>query len=246
MSGEIMLSARAHAYLFGVIAREVIDAFEEPGMEAIAQGVIRYGQQRGKRMAERTRADGFEPSELNYVAYGEWSAEPGEMDFTIPAKKPDIQLYIQKCPWCEVWQENGLLEKYGYLYCKYVDVAIAQGYNPSIQFDVLECRGLGGAVCDMRLRNSKATPQAEVELASRIRDLSNKAKMPWDYHCAHLFKVLWEEVSASFGFAGLMAMQNALIAFNAVYGSAAGNAVLALMKVNFDKLPPYAGTGSEN
>lgn len=240
--GEVVeLSARSHAYLFGVIAKEVIDTFGEQGVKTIGDGVVRYGQQRGRRMAQRTEADGFERSMLNYVAYGEWSAKPGEMDFSVPAKNPDVQLWIKKCPWYEVWEENKLLEKYGYLYCKYVDVAIAQGYNPSIQFDVVACRGLGDDVCDMRMRSANATKQEDAELATRVNKLGSKAKMPWDYHCAHLFKTLWEAVTANFGSAGLLAMQKALQIFSEVYGQPAADAVLKGMEFDFNALPSYGG-----
>ena len=89
-----MLTARSHAYLFGVIARETIDTFGEMGEQAIAKGVVLYGQQRGRRMAMRAAADGLESSALNYVLYGEWSSAPSEMDFSILSKSPNFRLVI--------------------------------------------------------------------------------------------------------------------------------------------------------
>lgn len=241
MSEEKELTARSHAYLFGVIAKEVIDAYGEQGVEAIAKGVNIYGRQRGKRMAQRTLADGLEPSALNYVAYGEWSAKPGEMDFSIPAKNPDVQFWIKKCPWHDVWQENDFMEKYGYLYCKYVDIALAQGYNPALQFDILSNRGQGDEVCDMRLRGANATEQNEAELAARMEKLGSKAKMPWVYHCAHLYKTMWEVIVASFGYAGLELMQKALYAFGASNGQEAAESILKLMEIDYNAIPSYAG-----
>lgn len=235
------LTAHSHAYLFGVIAHEVIVCFGEAGTQAIAEGVKRYGRQRGRRMAERTLADGFELSALNYVAYGEWSAEPGDMDVSIPAKNPDIQYLIKKCPWHDTWSRYGLLEKYGYLYCQYVDVALAEGYNPELRFDILENRGLGNTVCDMRLRNANVTAAEEAEFALRVAKLANKAKMPWDYHCAHLFKTLWEEVVAQFGQAGYEAMLKALKDFQVVHGRAAAEQVLQGMSTDYNVIPSYAG-----
>ncbi len=244
MEKENTLTARSHAYLFGVIAKETIDVFGEMGEQAIAKGVAIYGQQRGRRMAMRAVADGVDPSALNYVVYGEWSSEPGEMDFSILSKNPDIHYWIKKCPWHDVWTEHGLLEKYGYLYCKYIDVAIAQGYNPRLQFDILTNHGLGDDVCDMRLRNAHVTETDEVELALRIQRLGSKAKMPWDYHCAHLFKTLWEVVVSTFGLAGMESMQKALQAFGAVYGRKTGDDLLKLMDIDYNVLPPYEGQNS--
>ena len=62
------------------------------------------------------------------------------------------------------------MEQYGYLYCKYIDIAIAQGYNQRLKFDVLKNRGLGDDVCDMRLRNAHVTGADEVEFA--LRDMN--------------------------------------------------------------------------
>jgi len=244
MSGTSILTARSQAYLFGLIAKAIIDTFGEAGTEVIARGVTRYGEQRGGRMAQRTAADGLESTALNYVLYGEWSAEPGEMDVAIPAKNPDIQYWIKKCPWHDVWTEQGLLEKYGYLYCKYVDVALARGYNPELQFDILTNRGQGNAVCDMRLRNANVTEAEDAEFAVRAQKLGNKAKMPWDYHCAHLFKTLWESVAAAFGSAGVIAIQGALLEFETVQGREASTALLALMETDFNVAPPYVGINS--
>lgn len=239
-----ILSARSHAYLFGVLAKEVIDTFGDKGTQAIIDSVIRYGRQRGQRMAQRTKNHGLEPSALNYAAYGEWTAEPGAMDFSIPTKNPDLQFLIRKCPWYEVWQENDLLEKYGYLYCKYVDVAIAEGYNTSIQFDILSCRALGGEACDMRMRDVNATKKDEIELAAIIEKLGNKARMPWDYHCGHLFKTVWEVVSSRFGYAGLETMNKAFKAFTGVYGQENSNAILALMDIDYNTVPPNSSIKS--
>lgn len=244
MSSQPLLTARSHAYLFGLIAKEVIDTFGEAGIEVIAKGVSRYGEQRGSRMAQRTAIDGAEPTALNYVLYGEWSAEPGEMDVAIPTKNPDIQYWVKKCPWHDVWTEQGLLEKYGYLYCKYVDVALARGYNPELQFDILTNRGQGDDVCDMRLRGANVTEEDDAKFAAQAQKLGAKAKMPWDYHCAHLFKTLWESVSATFGPAGALAMQGALLEFEAVQGRDASAAFLALMETDFNLAPPYAGINS--
>lgn len=235
------LTARSHAYLFGIIAKEVIDTYGEKGVKAVTQGVITYGEQRGRRMAQRTVADGLELSVLNYVAYGEWAAEPGEMDFSIPTKNPDVQFYVKKCPWYDIWQENHFLEKYGYLYCKYVDIAIAKGYNPDIQFDILTNRGLGDEVCDMRIRDAYASEKDEAELSARIKKLGNKVKMPWDYHCAHLYKAMWEAVVSNFGDNGQETMQKALLEFEAVYGKEAGDVMLKLMNIDYNVMPAYAG-----
>lgn len=54
-----LTSASHHAILFAFIAKETISTFGEKGKEALTKGVIRYGNQRGRRMALRALADGI-------------------------------------------------------------------------------------------------------------------------------------------------------------------------------------------
>ena len=64
-------SEAQHALLFAWISRAVMETVgEQKGQEAIRKAVLRYGTQRGKRMALRARANGDPLNMLNYMAYG--------------------------------------------------------------------------------------------------------------------------------------------------------------------------------
>jgi len=237
----VMLSEQNQAHLFALIAQEVVDTFGEAGVTAISEGVVRYGEQRGKRMAMRTAADGLERTALNYLAYKEFATRPGEMLSQVSIKNRAVQLLVDKCPWQSLWKQAGLLEKYGYLYCKDLDVAIARGYNRDIQFAVQKNKGLGDDVCDMRICDDSGMVEDQAVLEERIKALGLKAKMPWDYHCAHLYKTLRETVAATFGQAGEEALQRSMTAFITIYGQQAGAMIDRYMDTDFNTLPPYAG-----
>jgi len=122
--------------LFTSISKEVIDKIgEKNGEKLIRKAVRKYGQQRGKRMALRAKKNGHDLTVANYFAYGEWEVPKYEMDFKLIEKNPDARLNIFKCPWYAVWKENNLLQ-YGKYFCKEIDIALVNGFNPELELKV--------------------------------------------------------------------------------------------------------------
>ena len=142
----ILSSASHHAMLFAYLAKRTIETFGDAGREAVTAGVIRYGEQRGLRMALRTQADGNPLDVENYLAYGEWEAFPGQMDLRFPTYTPEVRMENHRCPWHTEWSKRGLLE-YGQYYCKDVDAALARGYN-GMELKLFANRTLGDDCCD--------------------------------------------------------------------------------------------------
>ena len=102
-------TARDHAYVYGVIAQEIMSRCE--GAEAILEEAIKvYGLQRGSRMGQTCDLFGDERSMQTYMAYGEWAPAPGEMDIAIPEESPSAVWNVKKCPWSQEWTEKGMLE----------------------------------------------------------------------------------------------------------------------------------------
>lgn len=52
------LSAKEHSVLFAFIVKNALDIIGREVEEAIENGVIKYGEQRGRRMAGRALKDG--------------------------------------------------------------------------------------------------------------------------------------------------------------------------------------------
>ena len=93
----ILSSASHHAMLFAYLAKRTIDAFGEAGKAAVTAGVRHYGEQRGRRMALRTQADGNLLDVENYLVYGEWEAFPGQMDLRFPQYAPEVHMENHCC-----------------------------------------------------------------------------------------------------------------------------------------------------
>jgi hypothetical protein len=62
-----IFTAQHHALLFTSISKEVIDKIgEKNGEKLLGKAVMKYGQQRGKRMALRAKKNGHDLTIANY------------------------------------------------------------------------------------------------------------------------------------------------------------------------------------
>ena len=237
----VLSSASHHAMLFAYLAKRVIDTFGNAGKEAVTAGVIRYGEQRGHRMALRTQADGFPLDVENYLAYGEWEAFPGQMDLRFPTYRPEVRMENHRCPWHTEWSRRGLLE-YGKYYCRDVDAALARGYN-GMELKLLANRALGDDCCDFVFCGCCVPEERMDALAEKRRRLGNKAKMPWEYHTGHLYSAMRQAILDAFGEEGKQAIELALDDYEQEYGKAARALVLEYADLDYDAMPPYDGIG---
>lgn len=237
---EKLTSARHHAMLFAFLTKETLDKCGEKAADVLLDGVKRYGEQRGRRMAMRALADGYPLTVASYMAYGEWAAEPGDMDLRFPAYSPEVNMQNYKCPWYDEWAKRGLLA-YGYYYCSVVDAAIARGFRPDLLLDILEMRVKGDDCCNFYFRQSQISEEEQEKLKELRAKLGSKARMDWAYHTGHLFKTMEQAITGAFGNLGETAVKCALDAYEAEYGFKARALVEKYEKLDYDALPPYEG-----
>lgn len=131
------------AQLFSCMAKNVFEALgPEKGEELIKEAVEAFGLERGKRIAERVKADGLPLSFRNWLAYTDidstrnFQPEPN-------IENEDLVVKVENCTFYKAAHEWGLGE-YARFYCKYVDYAILEGYNPEVKL-VLEDRFANGS-----------------------------------------------------------------------------------------------------
>jgi hypothetical protein len=264
---ELILGPAHHAALFGHLAREVLHyagaraqaqriaahdpggatggepgAGTEGGGDGIAAGellreaVMRYGQQRGRRMAQRALADGRPLTWRTYLAYGEWRAAPCSSQNQVIATGDDLHQVALVCPWHAAWRERDLLP-YGRHYCLWIDVAIAQGFNPELALDVPGTLSNGAPRCDFLYREANLNDADLDEIAAERMALAPRTVMPWDYHLGHLYKTMGEVIVAELGPAGQQLATDALAAWGAEFGPEAVAAVTRHLETDFDRLP---------
>jgi len=237
-NGKNMFTAQHHALLFTSISKGVITKIgEKNGEKLLRKAVRKYGQQRGKRMALRAKKNGHDLTVANYFAYGEWEVPKDEMDFKLIEKKPDARLNIFKCPWCDVWKENSLLE-YGKYFCKEIDTALVNGFNPDLELKVNSTQTNGEELCDFVFKDAEFTFFKMLNLVYKKKIKPGaSAIMPWEYHTGHLFKTVGEVIKHELGAAADVIMETALTNFVQFSSKNHIEIIKKYLDTDFDKLP---------
>jgi hypothetical protein len=216
---------RHHALLFAWMARAVIARVgEERGEAVIRKAVRRYGEERGHRMALRAGADGEPLSMANYLAYGEWSADPQESEQVMVEEDARVRMTVRRCPWHAAWAENDLMA-YGRLYCLEIDEALVRGFDATLRLEVSLTRPNDGESCEFVFHGV----EDRVPKRGRV--------MEWAYHLGHLYKTVGDVTVEELGEAGREAVRDAFRAFARRYGEEAAQVVLGYQDVDFGRLP---------
>ncbi|WP_453991451.1 L-2-amino-thiazoline-4-carboxylic acid hydrolase [Bacillus nitroreducens] len=121
------------AKLFAQISKAVVDRFGEKGKDAIREGVRTFGEERGRGIAQRARANGEENSRENYLT----NYDMGRSElftYTTEYKPGEIEQNFTVCPFGQQWADDNMHE-YGILYCQMIDPAVAKGFNPEFEVE---------------------------------------------------------------------------------------------------------------
>ena len=192
------LKIENHAMMFAFLSRAAIEAKGEEGRAAIQAGMIRYGKERGARMAERARKAGDPVDLWTNQAYGEWKPDyAGQMDFGMLRAEPTYQTYIAKCAWCEAWKKNDILE-YGREYCVNVDAAVYEGFGAgAVCTPISTSMSWGGERCDFDW--GKPLSKEELRLvADKKAELGTSAMRDFNFHTAHIYYSIADELRRHF------------------------------------------------
>ncbi len=220
------LTSGHHAVLFALIAQQMLQlAGPTEGERVIRQGVRRYGEQRGRRMALRAQAAGDPLDVQSYFKYGEWQAGPGEMEQAVLETSPQTRQVVARCLWNQTWRENHLLP-YGRLYCLEIDAALMRGFNPALSLEVRSTLSGGEEQCDFVFGGDLHPAGLGVKLGVK----------PWAYHLAHLFATMAKTAAEAWGPDGRQAVDRALAEFSGRFGPEARDAILAWINADFDQV----------
>ncbi len=115
------------ARLFATVAKEVIERFGDEGREAVIAAVKKFGEERGRRMAERAAAEGRENTFAGFLVCSD--LDTGYHQMVPEAMEEALKVTISYCPFAAACEEWGLSE-YGKYFCREIDAAIMRGYNP--------------------------------------------------------------------------------------------------------------------
>lgn len=188
-----------HAVLFAYLSKRTIEQFGEEGKAAILEGMTRYGNERGARMAANALANGDELTVMTNQAYGEWQPDyDGQMTFGRLTTEPTLTTYISKCAWCDAWKKHGLME-YGKYYCVNVDNAVYQGFRSDfVCTPITDSMSFGGERCEFDW-GQPLSEEDVIRLDQKKKELGTSCMKDFNYHTAHLLHSITDTLTTTLG-----------------------------------------------
>ena len=191
-------TARDHAFVYGVIAQELMARPDCDAAAVLEECIKVYGLQRGSRMGQTADAFGDPRTMQTYMAYGEWAPAPGEMEIEIPEESPSAVWNVKKCPWSQEWAEQGMLDV-GKFYCKFVDRELVHGFNPELELGTGTTQTNGDAFCYFKWTGADMTPEHKQENAAIAQKVGTVRLKSWGYHMGHIYKTMGEVIEKRLG-----------------------------------------------
>lgn len=222
-----------HATFFALLAKSAITICGEEGKEAILNGMTRYGNERGARMAANALKNGDEISVFSNQLYGEWEPEEDDhMDCGFLRNEPTLQTYVNRCPWCEAWKKHDLLD-YGKYYCVNVDKAVFQGFHPNFVCTPTTTQlSWGGKRCEFDWQ-FPLTDEEMAELSKRQEEIGSDFTKDFNFHTAHLYHAISKTLEETLGDKGKEAVNEAIEAYIELFGQEYFDILLTIPKELF-------------
>lgn len=227
-----VFNEKSHAFIAAKYYEYLKEEFGDRGVEAFIHGTIYYASQRGRRMAQRAIRDGKELNYETYSQYGEWintdeiKSQGIGNENEILEEDPNFQLKVRKCPWRAQFVEMGAIEA-NMVYCKYLDSAIMQGFNPQIKYEV-DLEGLDGRPGESCYHFIGDSVEGK-DLAKRQENLRD-----FDYHCGHSYWAYSQVAQAIFKNEGAHISYKVLKDFEKTYGKDAADTIFSYKYTNFN------------
>jgi len=136
------------AALFGFVAEAVMEELgPEKGEALLKKAVQNFGKARGKRIADHVRRLGKPLTIKNWLIYSD--IDSVNFDPHPDLQNSDLVVNAGNCTFWNAAREFHLGEL-AKIYCKYVDYAILEGYNPDIKLVLDDRHHTGADHCTFR------------------------------------------------------------------------------------------------
>lgn len=179
-----------HALLYGLIVKAAYENYGELGDRASKLATQLYARERGSRMAKRALRDGLPLTHETYRMYTEWEDERKQMRVENLSFSPTYRMNGTYCVWNETWKKYHL-ERYGEIYCTYVDKTMVRTFNPDNELIIHSAQSLGGPGCDFEWPGlSYEGEEAFREAAKKKREKKEIAVKDFLYHCGHTLSAM--------------------------------------------------------
>ena len=242
-----IFNERVQAFITVWFYRELKGRFGTRGVQAFVQGTQSYGEQRGRRMAQRAIRAGEELTLDTYLRRGEWvnteqiraqgianKAEIADAAPAYGAEAPDYIKRVTVCPWNEQFKEMKALDA-GALYCRHIDPSLFRGFNPVLSYEVPQ--SLNGADCCYHIvRCGKEEREKAGEMPAEKRKPAKKdpaGLRSFEYHCADSYWSYRRTAERIFGTEGTAASEQVLLQVGETYGKEAAERLLQYRDTDF-------------
>ena len=242
-----VFNEQVQAFITVLFYRELKKCFGARGVQAFVQGTQSYGEQRGRRMAQRAIRAGEELTLQTYLRRGEWVntekiraegiANKAELTDAAPeysAAYPDYIKKVTVCPWHEQFKKMGVLEA-GELYCRHIDPSLFRGFNPVLSYEVPQ--SLNGADCCYHIvRCGKEEREKAGEMPAEKRKPAKKdpaGLRSFEYHCADSYWSYRRTAERIFGAEGTAASEQVLLQVRETCGKEAAERLLQYRGTDF-------------
>ena len=197
--------------------------------DAFLYATRRYGEQRGGRMAQRAIRDGKPLTIGTYCSYGEWNYTDEATAENFPQSIHDrfegdnmIRTY-EACPWNAQYMAMDCKDG-AILYCQDLDMSIARGFNPAIQYDVTQTMHEHGTC--IHIMGNLANDKPTAKKPENVRDFR--------FHCAHAYWVYADVLKSIYKTEGELIAAEVLRAFAEEYGQDMADGLMEYKDTNFD------------
>ncbi|MBO5113430.1 MAG: L-2-amino-thiazoline-4-carboxylic acid hydrolase [Lachnospiraceae bacterium] len=178
-----------HAVLIGLAGKYLEKYQGEYGIDLFVNSIVRYGNQRGRRMRGRAIRDGRPLNYETFLAYGELKLNIQPGDYSVKSESPVYINCCHRCMWDEGWRKYQL-SKYGEWYCKYIDISLVQGFSSDMVMLVKSMRGLGDECCTFVNVGYEQTPESKQRIADLKQELNGKYSRDFLYHLGHFLNAV--------------------------------------------------------
>ena len=187
-----------HAVVYGLLCRAA-DQSVEDAYPALARATVLYAAERGQRMAKRAREDGLPLTIETYRAYTEWADDQKRMKVETLALSPNFRMNGTYCVWNETWKKYKL-EKYGEIYCQYVDQTMVRAFNPQNNLIIHSVQSHGGAGCDFEWPGLSFRDREDLMAAAQYKQSKReRAVKDFLYHCGHTVSAMGRSFARDLG-----------------------------------------------
>lgn len=119
------------ARMFACITKEVEEHCGGEGVEAVREGVRKFGEERGRNIAGRARQMGHEADLLHYLSCYDMGRS-GYFNSENRVEMDEVEQTFDHCIFAETWM-NDHTEQWGIHYCELIDPSIASGYDQRME-----------------------------------------------------------------------------------------------------------------